>query len=73
LSDWEALNLTIRVIDYANREFRLVGGSVSMEKACPAPILPVFRRNGLHLSRIVSAEWGKCLVIQGIFASQWEE
>ena len=67
------IHLTIRAIDYANREFRAVGGSVSAENACPTPILPVFRLNGLHQSKVVSAQWGKYLIIRAISTSAWEE
>ncbi len=65
--------LTIRVIDYANRELQPAGGKILAENAYPTPIMPVFRLNGLHQPKVVFEKWGERLMFRVISASEWEE
>ena len=65
--------LTIRVIDYANREFVDTEGSESTENTRFPPILWEVSRNDLHLPNPVMTEWGVNQVFLAISTSKWEK
>ena len=65
--------LTIRAIDSANRELLAAGGTILAENACPTPIMPVFRLNGLHQPKVAFAKWGESPIFQAISSSEWEK